>query len=216
MGKIQLVAFDLDGTLIRNIDSVSLLCNIKKVDTTIMREIDLKEKLKEISWIEADYERIKLIKGLELVKLYDEFNSKIEIIGGLKQLINNLKREKIKVILITAGPKQVAEIISKEYGFDYYFGSNYEVKDGRFTENILFHMGDFGKVKCLNEICSNLNISAKECMAIGDGISDVELFKVTGCSIALNPTEELEKYSNYSLNTENIMEIYSIILSEIK
>lgn len=70
MGNIQLVAFDLDGTLIRNTDSVSLLCNIKKVDATTMREIDLKEKLKEISWIQADYERIKLIKGLELIKLY--------------------------------------------------------------------------------------------------------------------------------------------------
>ena len=183
----------MDGTVIRNTDSVTLLCNLNHANKQVMDVINTKEKRGIITWIEADYERISLINGLEVSKISEGFTNKVKIIDGLKELVIKLHEEGWIVALVTAGPKQVAEIIAKQYNFDYCYGSIYEIINGKFTDRIISHMGDKGKVKCLIDLCNIYNSTPEKCVAVGDSSSDIEIFKQVGVSIAINYSNAVEK-----------------------
>ncbi len=63
--QLQLVCFDMDGTLIRNTNSVEYLCIINSAEKSFM-EIEKKEESNEVTWIEADHLKARLVKGLGL------------------------------------------------------------------------------------------------------------------------------------------------------
>lgn len=134
--KYKVVCFDMDGTLITNTNSVEFLCLLNNKGDEI-QEIERKEENDIISWIEADYIKAQLFKGLEVNKVEEEFNNYIQIIEDLALVLEELKVHDFKTILVTAGPMQVAEVLNNMYGFDKIYGSIYEIKDGSFTGNII-------------------------------------------------------------------------------
>ena len=148
--KIKALFFDLDGTIIRNIDSVKYLCTLND-SLDKFEKIECLENDNRVSWIEADYLKAELIRGLNLKDANDKFNDKIEPIRNLEPVLIYLKEKGLKSVLITAGPIQVANILGTKFGFDGIYGSLYEVKDRKFTGNISTHLGSKGKVNCLND-----------------------------------------------------------------
>lgn len=50
--------------------------------------------------------------------------------------------------MITVGPVQVAGVVSDIWGFDGYYGSKYEVVDGKFTGKIIGYIIAEDKVSC--------------------------------------------------------------------
>jgi phosphoserine phosphatase len=120
--KVKLVVFDLDQTLIYDIDSVMLPCIIHD-KCYEANEIDKKEIDGSIHWIEADHLKAVLLKGLSINLLKENLIKVIKPIRNIKTTIDKLHDYGIKCILITAGPIQVAKIVSEYWGIDYYFGS---------------------------------------------------------------------------------------------
>lgn len=206
MTKTKLVCFDLDDTLIREIHSVMYLCKINDRLAELI-EIEKREANSEFTWIEADYYKARLAKGLFVDKAYSEFNNTVKPIENIHQVIKILHQMNIKCILITAGPKQVAEIAGELWGFNKCYGSDYEVIDGMFTGEILEHLGDKGKVTRLAEYCKINGIESENCVVVGDGASDIEMFKYCRTSIAINYSHSvIGKATNY-LITNNLMDI---------
>ena len=210
MSNIKLVCFDLDDTLINEIHSVMVLCKINGHMNELI-EIEKRENNGELSWIEADYYKAKLAKGLHIKNLKRSFLDNIKPIENIEFVIKELKKMGIKCILITAGPKQVAEISSEIWGFDRYFGSDYEIMDGMFTGNILEHLGDKGKLSCLKKCCYEYGISGKECAAVGDGSSDIPIFEFCEKSIGLNYSKAIIGKATHYLNTNNLADILEYI-----
>lgn len=54
----------------------------------------------------------------------------------------------IKCIVVTVGPKQVAKVVCEIYGFDAYYGSDYEVVEEVFTGRIINYIGAEQKIEC--------------------------------------------------------------------
>lgn len=189
---MKLIAFDMDDTLIRNTDSVSFLCRLNNADPIALDEINQQEGAGMISWIEADYARARLIRDLPLEKVRAAFGAHIRLINGLDTVIDYLNKKDYRAILITAGPRPVADILAEQYHFDDCFGSDFEIIDGKFTGRIRSHIGLSGKSKCLETVCRREDIPYENCIAVGDSSSDIDLFQQTGRSIAINFTPELE------------------------
>ena len=185
MRKIKLICFDLDETLIRGIHSVSYLCilNGKQDD---LRELEEREEFHKVHWMEADYLRVHLAKGLDESKIKVHFDDILKPLKNIADVVNALRQMGLHSILITAGPKQVAKAASEKWGFDAYYGSDYAVVDGVFTGAISHHIGDTGKVACLEDYCAKHNIQPAECIAVGDGASDIPLFAHCRAAIAVN------------------------------
>jgi len=200
----------MDGTLIRNTDSVKYLCalnnSIEEHD-----KIQNQEESGSISWVEADYLKVKLIKGLELSVVRKAFNHKIRLITNLKKVLSFLKNNRILSVLITSGPIHIANIIGSEFGFDAVYGSKYGVKNDCFDGSITSHLDTERKLNCLKDFCIKNGICMDECIAIGDGESDTAIFRECRMSIALNYCETLKgKVSKYII-TEDISDIIDLL-----
>ncbi len=209
--KYKLVCFDMDGTLITNTNSVEYLCTLMGRRKEV-KDIEDKVDKDEISWIEADYIKARLFKGLEVNRIEEEFSNHIELIRNVEEVLKILKINGLQAILVTAGPIQVAEVLGKQFKFDNVYGSAYEVKNGRFTGNILNHLGDSGKLESLKQYCEVNAIAMNEVVAIGDSASDIKVFENSGRSIAINYSYKLEGRADYYLKTNNLMKILDYII----
>lgn len=211
MSKTKLVCFDLDDTLTRDIHSVMYLC-ILNGNLEQLLEIEKREANGEFHWIEADYYKAKLIKGLSEAKVYEEINNILKPLKNISAVMKVLHQNNIKSIVVTAGPKQVARAAKEEWTLDGYYGSDYEVVNGIFTGKILKHIGDTGKIGCLKDYCGKHNISHDECIAVGDGITDIPLFEYCKTSIAINYAPSVVGKATYYIKTNDLYDIMQYIL----
>lgn len=210
--KIKAIFFDLDGTIIRNTDSVKYPCVINDRSDDF-EKIECLETDNRVSWIEADYLKAELIKGLNLKNVKANLDDNVEFIENLEPVLKYLRAKGLKSVLITAGPIQVANIIGTKFGFDGIYGSLYEVKDNKFTGKISIHLGSKGKVNCLNEFCAKNGIRPDQCVAIGDSGSDIGIFENCNKSIAINYSDALKGKASEYINTEDLSDIIDIIES---
>ena len=210
MSHIKLVCFDLDDTLIREIHSVMYL-SILNDRLEELKEIEYHEAQGVYDWMQADYLKAELAKGLHIKKLQENFEVILKPIKNIRSVMQMLHEQYIQTILITAGPVQVARVACEAWGLDAYRGSKYECVNDRFTGKILRHLGNRGKVEALEKYCLEYNINPNECMAIGDGATDIPLFEYCGASIGLNCSAIVADKATYSIKTENLTDILSYI-----
>ena len=90
LDKYKLVCFDMDGTLITNTNSVKYLCKINDNLDEVLKIKQMEEK-DMLSWIKADYQKAKLIKGLHLDEAYKRFDKEIRLIKNIDKTINHFK-----------------------------------------------------------------------------------------------------------------------------
>ncbi len=211
MGKLKLVCFDLDDTLIRGIHSVMLPCilNGKEKEHSYIQE---QEEKGLINYISADYLRAELLLGLEERKIAKSFLEIAKPLKNIKSVVEALHGQNIKCIVITVGPKQVAKVVCDIWGFDDYYGSDYEVVEGIFTGKILNYIGAEKKIQCLQDFCRNNSIKPNECIAVGDGSTDIPVFQYCGKSIAINSSPKVKKSAMYAVDTDDLTDILRYIL----
>lgn len=211
MEKLKLVCFDLDDTLIREIHSVMLPCilNGKEKEHSFIQE---KEEKGMIDYISADYLRAELLIGLEESRIAQSFLEIAKPLKNIKSVVGVLHEQGIKCIVITVGPKQVAKVACNIWGLDDYYGSDYEVVEGVFTGKILNYIDAEQKIACLQDFCKNNNIKPEECIAVGDGSTDIPVFRYCGKSIAVNSSPEVRKTATYAIDTDDLTDILKYIL----
>jgi phosphoserine phosphatase len=210
--KIECVCFDMDGTQIRNTDSVRYLCELNG-NRNALEEIEDLEKKGKITWIEADRRKAPLMEGLELARVKSEFGRCIVLIRNIAAVLAYLKERQIRSVLITAGPTQVADILGKRFGFDTVYGSGYEVRGTKFTGRITNHLGNDGKLSCLRDFCAKTRIHLEHCVAIGDSESDVDVFMACGRSIAINYSEAAAEAASVRILTEDLADVLDVLRS---
>lgn len=210
MNKMKLVCFDLDDTLIREKHSVMIPCilNMKEEEHDIIQQ---REVSGEIDYITADHLRAELLCGLEEAKIMNTFLEIAKPLKNIRETINVLHQHDIKALVITVGPIQVAKVVSEIWGFDGYYGSAYEVIDGRFTGKIGKYVSSKEKIDCLIDFIQQHHIDPDECISIGDGATDIPLFKYCGKSIAINSSVEVRKEATHWLETDDLMDVLRFI-----
>ncbi len=215
MKNLKLVCFDLDDTLIREIHSVMLPCilNGKEKEHSLIQEQEEKGLL---DYISADYLRSELLLGLEERKIAQSFLEIAKPLKNIKSVVEALHEQNIKCIVITVGPKQVAKVVCDIWGFDYYYGSDYEVVEGVFTGKILNYIGAEQKIECLQDFCSNNSIKPEECITVGDGSTDIPIFQYCGGSIAINSSPKVQQNAMYAVDTDDLTDILKYIGEVIK
>lgn len=215
MGKLKVVCFDLDDTLIREIHSVMLPCilNGKEKEHSFIQE---QEERGLINYMSADYLRAELLIGLEESKIAECFLQFAKPLKNIKRVVEALHEQNVKCIVITVGPKQVAKVVCDIWGFDDYYGSDYEVIEGVFTGKILNYISADHKILCLQDFCKKNSIKPKECLAVGDGSTDIPIFEYCDKSIAINSSPKVQKSAMYAVDTDDLTDILKYILLDDK
>ena len=211
MGKFKLVCFDLDDTLIYEIDSVMIPCiiNGKENEQSAIRE---KEKAGQFDYVTADHMSASLFKGLQESKIKDSFLQVAKPIDNIGYVVDKLHENGMLCIVITVGPKQVAKAVSEIWGFDGHYGSDYEVIDGVFTGNLAKFVEAPDKIKCLMDFCGKNNIASGECIAVGDGVTDIPIFEYCAKAIAINAAPDVKLKATHAVDTQDLTDILKYIL----
>jgi HAD superfamily hydrolase (TIGR01490 family) len=99
-----------------------------------------------------------------------------------------------RVWLVTAAPVQLGLVISRRLRLTGAFGTVAEVKDGRFTGQLV---GDLMHGPCkadaIRELAASEGLDLDRCAAYSDSINDTPMLSVVGKAVAVNPDGALRR-----------------------
>ncbi|MFH1751981.1 MAG: HAD family phosphatase [archaeon] len=207
MTKFKLVSFDMDGTLIFKKSSYLYFA---RSHGSYKKHLEIEKDFAggKITLNQAYRRAVKLFTGVSKSEFLKFYNSMPKM-HYIKFVVRKLKEKGLKVLIVSTGPKFIAEFFQKEFGFHKVVGSEHDFTGNVFNGKVrIFHEKD--KVKFLKAYCKKNQIKLSECIAVGDSISDVPVFKEVGFSIALNADKNLEQASVH-LKTRDLRKILKYV-----
>ena len=201
---VRLIAFDLEGTLVK---SVSSWVELHKRFGTWEKgkeyaELFFSGKIDYVKWAELDSS---LWKGHTRDEIIEWANS-VEYMDGAEELIEFLKRNDFKVAILSSGLMCLAGRIARELGVDYVFANELVFDENGVVTGKVNPLVDFkSKGAILRELKEELKPELT--VAVGDGYNDVSMFRETDVAIAINPHEGVEG----DHNVESLREVREII-----
>lgn len=198
----KVIVFDMDSTIVDGeiIDEMARLAGVgKKVATITERgmrgEIDFSESLRA---------RVSLLKGLKIKNL-ESIAKTVKLTKGSEELVAALKEMGFKVALLSGGFSFFTDVLKKRLGFDYAFGNELEIKEGRLTGRIKGRIIDARrKAELLDEICRKEGVTRDEVVAVGDGSNDRIMVANAGLGIAFNAKEILKKVADGAITKDHM------------
>lgn len=204
MLNYKLIFFDLDGTLIKSKSSWELVHEHfgtldkarKALEEYRVGKISCQEfMVKDISFWMEKKKRIHIKEIEEIVKDY-------ELNAGAKDVVTELKRRGIKIIIVTAGINLLAERVGKNINGDIVLSNRLEVdKDGYLVGRGIEEVDLYRKDKLLREISTKEGVPLEKTIAVGDTIYDLNMLRVAGLGLYLGDAENLGYYNIKSIHS---------------
>jgi len=201
----------MDGVIFKDIN---FWMELHKKFGTLKQGIELTKK-----YLHTDYDKlveevvVKLWKGKDAKPYYDLVNS-IKYLPGVKQTFDHIKTKGYMTAIISASSIDVARRVQKDYGVDHIFANELVIRNGKVAGEFIWPIGagKEKKAQIIRNLCSDLGISSKEVIYVGDSDTDIEAFKEVGIPIAFNSSsEELKKVSKYTVDTHNLAKVIQYI-----
>jgi len=205
--KNKIAVFDIDGTIFRKNLHYELL------DELVYMKIFPREVKKQLvgvygDWLnnEGTYETYRE----KLVKLYEEnlkgcrkndINKAAEIVTRFnvkriyvfaRDLIKKIK-DSYLLVAISGSPVEIVSRYSAALGFDFSFGSVYEIDEkGFYTGKAIFEPTK-NKGAVVKQFVYENNLSLEDSLGVGDTESDAAFLKIVEKPIAFNPNSNLKE-----------------------
>ncbi len=206
-----LIAFDLDGTLTTanyrsSWQAVHEFFGTWKTHGEVILHRFLRGEISYYEFDKADAE-------VWIDRTEDEYQeaiANIKLREGARELISFFKEKGCKLIILSMGLKDIVEKIAIEFDFDYWIGNELIRRDNRITGDVKVKIGWKEKGKILRTILQRFQIHPHNSIAIGDSTADIDMFKVAGLSIAIEPSSEVVAVAaDLVCQTKNLAEIIS-------
>jgi phosphoserine phosphatase len=213
--KFKLVCFDMDGTLTEKDDSWLYIHKDLGVweQAKLHRRLFFEKKITYQDWADLD---VGLWRNTSVEKLISIIQ-KINIRPYLDEIVRELKKRNLKLLILSSGLSFFAERIKTQFNFDYAIANAPVVSpEGRLTGEITVKVGFDNKPEVLQKFIKGLNLTLKECIAVADGENDIPLLKEVGFSIAFNPKNEaIAKAASVAIRNGDLRNVLSTILSKL-
>jgi len=212
--KYDLVCFDMDGVLTKLRSSWYWVHQCLKVDSEANYKAYVNAEIDEMEFMRRD---IKLwtdkypdITINDIAKLFQD----MPLIGGIQETVACLKENGIRSVIISGGIDKAALLIKNEFGFDDFAADEICTNpDGTLTGEgrLVVDLKDKGiKVR---EFIEKYGTTPERTVSIGNSFTDIPMFKVTGMSIAFNPTDHYTSdAATHTVVSENIADVLDYIL----
>lgn len=198
----KVIVFDMDSTIVDG-EILDEMANVAGVGAKVAA-ITEKGMRGEIEFSESLRTRVSLLRGLR-IKSLESVAKTVQLTKGSEELIAALKEMGFKIALISGGFTYFTDILKKRLGFDYAFGNELEIKDGRLTGKVKGKIIDARrKAQIMDEICRKEGISRDEVVAVGDGSNDRIMLANAGLGIAFNAKEILKKVADGAITRDHM------------
>jgi phosphoserine phosphatase len=208
MDYLELVVFDMDGVLTNIHSSWRYIHDY--FNTSNNRSVDeyLKGKINDLEFIRRDaslwVENGLPIKNDRLVEIL----SKVPLMYGAKECINNLRDKNIKTAIISAGLNILANRVANDLCIDYVFSNGIKTDEkGRITGEGILNVKLMYKDQTIELLSKQTRIPLKRIATVGNSCFDIPMFEITGLSIAFNPSDEcVKKAADIIVESKNLIE----------
>jgi phosphoserine phosphatase len=210
----KVIVFDMDSTIVDGeiIDEMAKVAGVSKKVASITE----KGMRGEIGFSESLRTRVSILRGLK-IKSLESLARTFKLTKGSEELIAALREMGFKVALISGGFSYFTDVLKKRLGFDYAFGNELEIKEGRLTGRIKGRIIDARrKAEVLDEICRQEGITRDEVVAVGDGSNDRIMVANAGLGIAFNAKEILKKVADGAITKDHMRGVlYCLGISDL-
>ncbi|MBL7054139.1 HAD-IB family phosphatase [Candidatus Woesearchaeota archaeon] len=217
--KHKLVCFDVDGTLIDNVEySWSVFHDFFQVDPKRREKAKKAFYSNEISYLEWAEHDLNLwmeknAKKQDFIKAIKHAN--LQLMEGALETLSELKKRNIKLAIISGSISIILEHFIPNYKeiFDDIFISWIDFDEQGSIKKINATSFDMDqKSAALKQIAEREHLSLKECVFVGDHDNDLKIAEEAGLSIAFNAhSEELKKISDITIAKKDLREILKYI-----
>jgi len=205
----MLVVFDVDSTLIED-EVIELLadCAGKRAEVAEVTDRAMRGELDFTGSLKA---RVINLAGLP-ESVIQESLSKITITKGARELIAAIHSAGGKVAAVSGGFTQLLEPLAKELKLDYYRANQLEIIDGKLTGQVTGSIIDKpAKADALIQWATELGLSIKNTVAVGDGANDLDMMQVAGLSIGFNAKPRVRQSADVLIAENDLSEVIGLL-----
>lgn len=181
MNSTRLFAFDMDGTLIEPRSIIA-------IGKIVGKEHEIASLLAQPHDVSDAIARL-LIGSDE--RVFQKAYRKISLVPGARRLIRILKRSGFRVGIISDGYFQIAKLVEKDLGtkLDFIEANRFRVRNGKLVslQKPCRIMDDNWKGRVLGNVARKFGYRLSQCVAAGDNLHDIGMFRKAGLSVAYNP-----------------------------
>ncbi|MGI9452633.1 MAG: phosphoserine phosphatase SerB [Geminicoccaceae bacterium] len=179
----QLLISDMDSTMI-TVECIDELADFAGVKAEVAA-ITKRAMAGELDFRGALAERVRLLEGLSTDVIDQVYRERVRPMPGARILVQTMRRWGARTALVSGGFIPFAERVAKALGFEHVVANQLEVKDGRLTGRVLEPMTGPGvKLKTLQRLMRQHDLSPNETLAVGDGANDLPMIMAAGLGVA--------------------------------
>jgi len=205
----QLVAFDMDSTLIQAecIDEIAKEAGVGD-EVSAVTEAAMRGELDFTGSLKA---RVALLKGLD-VHLLEEVYHRIELMPGAGELFDALEANNIKTAILSGGFVFFAERFADRLGADAYHCNDLQVEDGKLTGRVAGPDVDAqGQADKLVEVAGQWGIPMQQTASVGDGANDLLVMAAAGLGVAFCAKPAVQEQADVAVNNKDLTELIPIL-----
>lgn len=149
-----------------------------------------------IDWEEGFRLRAKALKGLTQAQILRAARH-LRPVPGSQEFVHWLRGQGNKVVVVTGGPREVAESALAHFEADAAFSNEFLYEDGVFTGDVRIHVSPRKKGEIVRGLAAKWNIPKDDILAFGDGLMDVPLLSEAGTRLGINSQGKLKEHVDF-------------------
>jgi len=198
----QLLCADMDSTLIEQegLDLIAAHIGLQE-ETAAITE---RAMCGEIDFAASLTERVSLLKGLDASKLDDTF-AQLSHTPGARTLVQTMRDNGAKCILISGGFTCFADKIAEQLGCDEAHSNILDIKDGKLAGTVTPPIVDSArKREILLSEQEERHLSPGQILAVGDGANDIPMLQSAGMGVAFRAKPATEAATQYRIRYNDL------------
>ena len=215
LSAFKLIAFDMDSTLI-NIECIDEIADAagRKAEVAAITEAAMRGEITDFK--DSLRRRVALLKGVPEAALHEVFEQRLRLNPGAKTLVDTCKAHGMKVLLVSGGFTFFADRVCEMLNIDYARSNVLAIDNGHLTGDVVTQ--DWGDIcdgaekrKMLLHICTQMGISPKQAIAMGDGANDLLMMGEAGLSVAYHAKPKVREQAMVAINEGGLDRLLEVV-----
>ena len=202
-----LVAFDLDGTLVRIWSAWSWIHRLLDTVEAAKPNADLyyAGEIDYVEWADRDVE---LWQGVPLQRIVNAIEEELVFIPNARNLVEALHEYGLTTAIISSGLSIFANRTKDALGIDFSRANKLVTDEEGRIRGVEVQVAFDNKDHVMSELAQDLGLPLDQCVAIGDSRNDIPMFQVAGFSVAFNPThDEVAQAATKIIRSEDALDL---------